>query len=68
MVLKYLQIKPVMIISGNAGMILTCERTVLNLLTRMSGIATQTNELVNKIPKKTKLYATRKTAPGLRSF
>jgi nicotinate-nucleotide pyrophosphorylase (carboxylating) len=34
----------------------------------MSGIATQTNELVKKIPSKTKLYATRKTAPGLRYF
>ena len=58
----------IMIITGNAGKILTCERTVLNLLTRMSGIVTQTNELVKKIPKKTKLYATRKTAPGLRYF
>ena len=65
------KIKPnqtIMIISGNAGSILTCERTALNLLTRMSGIATQTNNLVKKIPKKTKLYATRKTAPGLRYF
>ncbi len=65
------KIKPnqtIMIISGDAGNILTCERTALNLLTRMSGIATQTNELVKKIPKKTKLYATRKTAPGLRYF
>jgi nicotinate-nucleotide pyrophosphorylase (carboxylating) len=34
----------------------------------MSGIATQTNQLVKKIPNKTKLYATRKTAPGLRYF
>ena len=58
----------IMTITGNAGNILTCERTVLNLLTRMSGIATQTNELVKKIPKKTKVYATRKTAPGLRYF
>lgn len=58
----------IMTISGNAGDILTCERTALNLLTRMSGIATQTNFLVQKIPKKTKLYATRKTAPGLRYF
>ncbi|WP_428323825.1 carboxylating nicotinate-nucleotide diphosphorylase [Nitrosopumilus sp.] len=58
----------IMNISGDAGKILTCERTALNLLTRMSGIATQTNELVKKIPKKTKLYATRKTAPGLRYF
>ena len=65
------RIKPnqtIMIIRGYAGKILTCERTALNLLTRMSGIATQTNELVKKIPNKTKLYATRKTAPGLRYF
>lgn len=55
-------------ITGDAGNILTCERTALNLLTRMSGIATQTSDLVKKIPKKTKLYATRKTAPGLRYF
>lgn len=58
----------IMIITGNAGSILACERTALNLLTRMSGIATQTNKLVKKIPKNTKLYATRKTAPGLRYF
>jgi len=58
----------IMTISGDARKILTCERTTLNLLTRMSGIATQTNELVKKIPNKTKLYATRKTAPGLRYF
>jgi len=58
-------------ISGNARTILSCERTVLNLLSRMSGIATQTNFLVSKIRKinrKTKLYSTRKTAPGLRFF
>ena len=59
----------IMIISGDARQILKCERTVLNLLTRMSGIATQTNDLVAKIPnKKTKIFATRKTAPGLRFF
>lgn len=65
------KVKPnqtVMSITGDAGKILTCERTALNLLTRMSGIATQTNQLVKKIPNKTKLYATRKTAPGLRYF
>ena len=58
-------------ISGNAGTVLSCERTALNLLSRMSGIATQTNFLVSKIRKinkKTKLYSTRKTAPGLRIF
>jgi nicotinate-nucleotide pyrophosphorylase (carboxylating) len=59
----------IMIITGDAGRILTCERTALNLLTRMSGIATQTNKLVKKISnKRVKLYATRKTAPGLRMF
>jgi len=56
-------------IFGTPQAILSCERTALNLLSRMSGIATQTNELVKKIPsRKTKLYATRKTAPGLRFF
>ena len=65
------KIKPngtIITITGDAGKILSCERTALNLLTRMSGIATQTNFLVKKIPAKTKLYATRKTAPGLRYF
>jgi nicotinate-nucleotide pyrophosphorylase (carboxylating) len=68
------KIKPnqkIMMISGFAHIILPCERTALNLLSRMSGIATQTNHLVNKISKvntKVKLYSTRKTAPGLRLF
>ena len=55
-------------ISGMAKSILTCERTALNLMSRMSGIATQTNLLVKMIPKTAKLLATRKTAPGLRYF
>ena len=58
-------------VSGNARTVLSCERTALNLLSRMSGIATQTNLLVSKIRKinkKTNLYSTRKTAPGLRFF
>jgi len=59
----------IMEISGDAKQILACERTALNLLSRMSGIATQTQSLVSKIPsKKTKIFATRKTAPGLRFF
>jgi nicotinate-nucleotide pyrophosphorylase (carboxylating) len=66
------KVKPndtILVISGDAKKILSCERTVLNLLTRMSGIATQTDQLVKKIPnKRTKLYSTRKTAPGLRYF
>ena len=58
-------------VSGDAGIILSCERTALNLLSRMSGIATHTSFLVSKIKKinrKTNLYSTRKTAPGLRYF
>ena len=58
-------------ISGSAKSILSCERTALNLLSRMSGIATSTNLLVKQIKsvsKKTDLYSTRKTAPGLRFF
>ena len=58
-------------VSGNAKSILSCERTALNLLSRMSGIATQTNYLVSQIRKHSKkinLYSTRKTAPGLRYF
>ena len=58
-------------ISGNAGEILTCERTALNLLSRMCGIATQTNNLkkiIKKTGSKSKIFATRKTAPGLRFF
>ena len=68
------KVKPNQIIlqvSGNARTILSCERTALNLLSRMSGIATHTNLLVSKIRKinkKPKLYSTRKTAPGLRFF
>jgi nicotinate-nucleotide pyrophosphorylase (carboxylating) len=68
------KIKPnesIMIIRGVAYSILSCERTALNLLSRMSGIATQTNLLVKSIKKAnphTELYSTRKTAPGLRFF
>ena len=58
-------------IKGNAGNILTCERTALNLLSRMCGIATQTNNLkkqIKSVGSKSKIYATRKTVPGLRLF
>ncbi len=68
------KVKPgykIMTISGPAYSILSCERTALNLLSRMSGIATQTNYLVGLIHAtntKVSLYSTRKTAPGLRIF
>jgi nicotinate-nucleotide pyrophosphorylase (carboxylating) len=68
------KIKPgqtILQVSGPARSVLGCERTALNLLSRMSGIATLTAELVGKIKsanKKAELYSTRKTAPGLRFF
>ena len=58
-------------IIGSTQAILACERTALNLLSRMSGIATKTKRIVTKIHSinpKIKLYSTRKTAPGLRFF
>lgn len=58
-------------ISGDAQTILTVERTMLNLLSRMSGIATRTANLNQKLQKagvKTRIAATRKTVPGLLFF
>ncbi len=58
-------------ISGDAQTILSVERTLLNLLSRMSGIATKTRNLTEKLEKagvKTRIAATRKSAPGLLYF
>jgi nicotinate-nucleotide pyrophosphorylase (carboxylating) len=57
----------VMVISGSARGILRGERVALNLIMRMSGIATETRALAEKA-KPVKVAATRKTAPGLRYF
>ncbi len=68
---KVMPNQKILIISGPAPSVLMCERTALNLLSRMSGIATQTSLLVKKVQavnRKVKLYSTRKTAPGLRLF
>ncbi len=47
--------------------ILTAERTVLNIMQRMSGIATQTRLYVDKLEgTKTRVLDTRKTTPGMR--
>lgn len=51
-------------LKGRADRILGAERTLLNLLQRMSGVATATNELAAKLPKSIKLLATRKTFWG----
>ncbi len=57
----------VMNVSGYARAILKAERTVLNIIMRMSGIATDTRRMVD-LAKGVTILATRKTAPGLRYF
>jgi nicotinate-nucleotide pyrophosphorylase (carboxylating) len=55
------------VIRHNARAILSCERVILNLMQRMSGIATLTNEFVKAVAgTKTQVLDTRKTIPGLR--
>jgi nicotinate-nucleotide pyrophosphorylase (carboxylating) len=57
------------VIRHNAAAILSCERVILNLMQRMSGIATLTNEFVKAVANtKTKVLDTRKTIPGLRAL
>ncbi len=57
----------VMRLRGPARALLSGERTALNLLGRMSGIATATREIVNAVaPWHTRVVCTRKTTPGLR--
>ena len=57
----------IMTINGKKISILQAERTALNFLGFMSGIASKTNYLVSKIKKyKTKICCTRKTLPNLR--
>lgn len=52
-------------IKGNAWQILSIERTLLNLLQRLSGIASLTNKYVKKVPKNVLICATRKTVWGV---
>jgi len=58
-------------INGSGRAILSAERTALNILMRMSGIATLTRKLVSMFRREglnVRVAATRKTAPGLRYF
>lgn len=58
-------------ISGDARTLLSAERTMLNLLSRMSGIATATRTLTEKLEKagaSARIAGTRKSAPGLLYF
>lgn len=57
------------VLSGSTKAILTAERVALNLLQRMSGIATLTRQLVDKLDGlDCRVLDTRKTTPGLRQF
>ena len=57
----------VAVIRHNARVILSCERVILNLLQRLSGIATLTRRFVEAVHgTKARILDTRKTAPGLR--
>lgn len=57
------------VIRANAGSILSLERAILNLMQRMCGIATLTNDYVRAVAaakSKARIVDTRKTIPGLR--
>jgi nicotinate-nucleotide pyrophosphorylase (carboxylating) len=61
----------IMKVRGKARSILTVERTGLNILMRMSGIATLTRRMVEEarsVNPKIRIACTRKTTPGFRNF
>lgn len=56
-----------MLIEGHSGSILTAERTALNYMQRLSGIATETHRMVQMLEGlNTRLLDTRKTTPNMR--
>ncbi len=56
------------IVSGNARHLLTAERTALNFMTHLSGIATATRQVVDSVAEyPAQITCTRKTIPGLRT-
>jgi nicotinate-nucleotide pyrophosphorylase (carboxylating) len=58
-------------LSGSAKKILLAERTVLNIIGRMSGIATETSRMaavVRGVNPRCRVAGTRKTCPGLRAL
>ena len=57
------------VVNASARTILAGERTALNLLGHLSGIATSTQDVVKKVKGyKTRIVCTRKTTPGLRAL
>ena len=58
---------PIATVKGNARAILTAERTALNFMQRMSGIATKTRRFMDEVAGTNAIILdTRKTVPGLR--
>ena len=56
-------------VNGKARSLLTVERTALNIVQHLSGIATETARWMDEIKgTKAKLIDTRKTTPGLRAL
>lgn len=56
-----------MVVTGKVRSLLQTERLMLNIMQRMSGIATMTNKYVKRIEgTKTHILDTRKTTPGMR--
>jgi len=59
--------KPMLRLTGNARDLLTCERLILNLMSRLCGVATLTNRFTTQlVGTLSRLYDTRKTTPGFR--
>lgn len=59
--------QPMLRLAGSARDLLTCERLILNLLSRLCGVATLTSRFVERLDRTgARLYDTRKTTPGYR--
>lgn len=61
--------EPLVTLVGPTGLCLSVERSLLNFLTHLSGVASLTRKFVQAVePFPVKILATRKTSPGLRDF
>ena len=60
--------EPIAFVTGDAAALLTAERTALNFLQRLSGIATLTAKFVAAAAGRITILDTRKTTPGLRAL
>lgn len=62
-------LEPIATLEGPTRSLLAAERTALNFLTRLSGIATLTRTMVDQLEgSRARLACTRKTTPGLRAL